>query len=136
MNNTNSLSEPDPIKKENPIKTKEKSYGFIPLLISAGIGMFYICFSIPYWINATAGMSDPFEALGAGIATALVVPHLICVVLAVIFNAVAACMMKPGFALTGGILYAVAMVLFLPYFMFVIVEMILSFVGFARMKKQ
>ena len=35
-----------------------------------------------------------------------------------------------------GILYAVAMVFFIMYFMFVIVEMILSFVGYAQLKKQ
>ena len=44
-------------------------------------------------------------------------------------------MKKRGFALVGAILYAVAMVLFIPYFMFVIVQMILSFVGFANLKK-
>ena len=37
-------------------------------------------------------------------------------------------------ALTAGILYAVAMVLFPMYFFFVVVEMILCFIAFARMK--
>ena len=44
-------------------------------------------------------------------------------------------MCKRGFALTGAILYAVSMVLFPMYFFFVIVQMILSFVGFAKLKK-
>lgn len=44
-------------------------------------------------------------------------------------------MKKRGFALAGAILYAVATILFIPYFMFVIVQMILSFVGFAKLKK-
>ena len=44
-------------------------------------------------------------------------------------------MRKAAFALVGAILYAVTLVLFIPYFMFVIVEMILSFVGFAQLKK-
>lgn len=131
---------PDNDKKEfkkieyNETK-KEKKYGYIPLLISAGIGMFYICFSIPYWMNSQTGVNDVFEAIGVGIAATMVLPHLICAILAVIFNVLATLIMKPGFALTGAILYAVSMVLFLPYFMFVIIEMILSFVGFARMKK-
>ncbi len=43
-------------------------------------------------------------------------------------------MNKHEFALTGGILYAVGMVMFIPYFFFIIVQMILSFVGYARMK--
>lgn len=44
-------------------------------------------------------------------------------------------MNKRGFALTGGILFAVAMALFPLYFMFVIVQLILAFVGFARLKQ-
>jgi len=44
-------------------------------------------------------------------------------------------MKKRGFALTGAILYTVALILFPMYFMFVIIEMILSYVGFAKMKK-
>ena len=43
-------------------------------------------------------------------------------------------MNKRGFALTGAILYAVAMVMFPFYFFFVVVQMILSFVGFAKLK--
>ena len=63
-------------------------------------------------------------------------PHLICTLIAVIFNALGLFLNKRGFALTGAILYSVAMVLFLAYFMFVIIEMILSYVGFAMMKKK
>jgi hypothetical protein len=44
-------------------------------------------------------------------------------------------MNKRGFALTGAILYAVSMVLFIPYFFFVLVQTILSFIGFAKLKK-
>lgn len=44
-------------------------------------------------------------------------------------------MNKRGFALTGAILYTVALVLFPVYFMFVIVQMVLSYVGFAKLKK-
>ena len=40
-----------------------------------------------------------------------------------------------AFALVAGILYAVAAVLFPAYFMFVIVEMVLSFVAYGLMKK-
>lgn len=42
---------------------------------------------------------------------------------------------KKRFALTGAILYAVAMVLFIPYFIFVIIQMILSFIGFSKLGK-
>lgn len=41
---------------------------------------------------------------------------------------------RRAFALTAGTLYAVAMVLFPMYFFFVVVEMIICFIAFARMK--
>lgn len=108
----------------------------IPLLISFILGALYMLYSLVYWAGAMGSMSNEWEQLGAGIATALVMPHLICTLIAVIFNALGLFLNKRGFALTGAILYSVAMVLFLAYFMFVIIEMILSYVGFATMKKK
>lgn len=43
-------------------------------------------------------------------------------------------MNKHGFALTGAILYSVGMFLFIPLFFFVIIQTILSYVGYALMK--
>lgn len=104
------------------------------LLISFILGIAYLIYSASYWSGVGAGLNSA-EQVGAGIATALVMPHLILTVLAVIFNGLGLFMRKRGFALTGAILYAVAMVLFPMYFMFIIIEMILSFVGFAKMPK-
>lgn len=110
---------------------KKKS---VLLLISAIIGVAYIIYSISYWGGANSGASGA-EAIGAGIATVLVMPHLICTGLAVLFNILGWAMSRRGFALTGGILYAVAMIVFPLYFMFVLIEVVLSFIGFARLKK-
>ena len=104
------------------------------LLISFIIGVLYLIYSVSYWSGAGAGLNSA-EQVGAGIATALVMPHLVCTVLAVIFNCLGLFMRKRGFALTGAILYTVALVLFPMYFMFVIIEMILSYVGYAKMNK-
>lgn len=62
-------------------------------------------------------------------------PHLIFTVLAVLFNALGLFLRKRGFALTGGILYTVALVLFPVYFMFVIVQAVLSYIGYAKLPK-
>jgi hypothetical protein len=66
----------------------------------------------------------------------LVTPHLVLTMVAVVFNALAFFMGKRAFALVAGILYAVAMVLFLAYFFFVLAQMILCFVAYAKMPKK
>ena len=106
------------------------------LLVSLIIGIAYMIYSATYWSGAVGATQDAAEQIGAGLATALVMPHLICTALAVIFNALGLFLRKRGFALTGAILYTVALVLFPVYFRFVIVEMILSYIGFAKMKPE
>lgn len=107
-----------------------------PLLIALIIGAAYLVYSLVYWSGANAGSGSSSEQLGAAVATAMVMPHLVLVALAVVFNALATFLKKSAFALTAGILYAVAMVLFIPYFFFfVIAEMILCFVGYSQLKK-
>ncbi len=112
-------------------KSNRKS---VLLLISAILGVAYAIYSIVYWAGAAASTSG-WEAVGAGIATALVMPHLICAVLAAIFNVLGWAMSSRGLALTGAILYAVAAALFPMYAFFVLVQVILSFIGFAKLKK-
>ena len=104
------------------------------LLISWILGVLYVLYLIGYIVNTNASMTETAEAIGAGIATVIIMPHLICTVLAVIFNILGWAMNKRGFALTGAILYTVALVLMPLYFMFVIIQMILSYVGFAKLK--
>lgn len=106
----------------------------ICLLIAFILGLIYSIYIIAYFTGAIGGSSG-VEQAGAAIATALVMPHMVCTVLATIFNGLGCFLNKSGFALTGAILYAVAMVLFPLYFFFVIIQMILSFVGFTQLKK-
>ena len=61
----------------------------------------------------------------------VVMPHLICTVLAMIFNGLGLFHEKSWFALVGAILYTVAFSLIIPLLLLVIVEMILSYIGFA-----
>ena len=103
------------------------------LLISFIIGLAYLVYSVVYWGGVTDASGE--EALGGTIALALVTPHLVCTGIAVIFNGLALFLRVPAFALVAGILYAVAIVLFVAYFMFVVIEMILSFIGYGQLKK-
>lgn len=105
------------------------------LLISAILGVLYAIFIVVYFVSAGAGAKSNAEALGIGIAAMLVMPHMICAVLAAIFNVLGWALSKRGFALTGGILYSVAAVMFPLYALFVLAQIILSFVGFAKLKK-
>ncbi|MGL6187084.1 MAG: hypothetical protein ACRC1T_17070 [Clostridium chrysemydis] len=104
------------------------------LLISGILGALYAIYLISYFGSGMTS-SDSSEQIGATIATALVTPHMILVVLAAIFNWVSYFTNKRGFALTAGILYSVAGVVFLMYIPFVIPSIVLSFVGFANLKK-
>lgn len=104
------------------------------LLISGILGAIYSIYLICYFTGAIGG-SEGAEQVGAAMATALVTPHMILVVLATIFNWVGYFTNKRGFALTGGILYSVSGVMFLIYIMFVIPSIVLSFVGYANLKK-
>lgn len=106
------------------------------LLIALVLGVAYVIYSLWYWYDGGAlGQvgTDSASQAGAGFAAMLVMPHLALTLLAVVFNALGLLIGKRGFALTAGILYAVAMVLFPAYLFFVIVQMILCFVAFARM---
>lgn len=104
------------------------------LLIAAIIGALYSIYLIAYFGGAIGG-SQGAEQAGAALATALVTPHMILVVLATIFNWVAYFTNKRGFALTAGILYSVGGVMFIVYILFVIPSLVLSFVGYANLKK-
>ncbi len=115
------------------MKTKKKKSAL--LLVAAILGVIYAIYSISYWFGANTGTTEAAEAIGAGIATALVMPHVICTILAALFNVLGWAMSHRGFALTGGILYAVAALMFPLYALFVIVQAVLSFIGFARLKK-
>lgn len=109
------------------------------LLVALILGVAYVVYSLWYWFGGGAAGSvgaDSASQAGAGLATMLVTPHLALTVVAVVFNALAYFMGKRAFALVAGILYAVAMVLFLAYFFFVLVQMTLCFVAYAKMPKK
>lgn len=104
------------------------------LLISGILGLLYAIYLVSHFGGGMAASSSDAELIGAGLAATLVAPHMICVVLAVVFNIIAWFGNVRWAALVAGILYAVAMICFIIYALFVMVQMILCFVAFAKMK--
>ncbi len=103
--------------------------------ISHLLGFGYTLYCLIYWASASSGMSG-FEKLGADFATIMVIPHVVLVVLATLFNTFALFSYHRCFSITSAILYCAA-ILFAPlYFYFVIVQAILCFIAFFIMESK
>lgn len=100
------------------------------LLISAILGLIYSIYIITNFGFIAISSESGAEFAGVAVATALVTPNIILVVLAIIFNWIAYFSNKRGFALNSGILYSVSSAAF----MMVIPLIVLSFVGYAKLK--
>lgn len=105
------------------------------LLASGIIGALYLIYLITYFTGGIVSSDGAAEAIGAGIATALVMPHMVCVGVAVLFNWIGWGLKARWGALVAGIMYAVSMVCMFIYAMFVLLEMVFCFVAFAKMKQ-
>ena len=120
---------------EEKKEKKEKGKRSRLLLIAAVLSTLYTIYLISYFGGAM-NTSSSMEALGAGLAAAIVTPHMVVVGIAAVFNWIAWAIQARWAALTAGILYAIGMVLMPMYFMFAVLQTIFCFVAFARMKKQ
>jgi hypothetical protein len=103
--------------------------------IATAIAFAYGIYLISYWAGANTGTSGDSEAVGAAIATALVLPHLLVTWIGVIFGFIGFFTRKSGFLLTAAILYASAAVLFLIYAIFLVPSIVLGFIGYVNQKK-
>ncbi len=104
------------------------------LLISAILGVAYLVYIVNHFWGTIFYSSSGVELVGGALATALVTPHMLSVCIAVIFNVIGWTMNKRWGALVAGIMYAVAILTMFLYGMFVIVQMVLCFIAFSRMK--
>ncbi|MDO4484410.1 MAG: hypothetical protein Q4C54_08270 [Clostridia bacterium] len=107
------------------MKTKGRISGLLCMILTVA----YAIYIVAYFGNAST------TNLGGAIATALVVPHMICVAVAAVFSLVGFFVKKRWAMLTCAILMAVAAVMFPMYAMMVIVQSILGFIAYARMGK-
>ena len=122
-----------PISHVKPVT--RNNFATACLFISHLLGFGYTLYCLIYWASANSGMSG-FEKLGADFATIMVIPHVVLVVLATLFNTFALFSYHRCFSITSAILYCAA-ILFAPlYFYFVIVQAILCFIAFFIMESK
>lgn len=108
------------------------------LLVSGIVGALYMIYIIYHCVSSSSALNsaDAAEAIGTGIGIALLIPHVVITVFAVIFNWLGWGFKLRWSALVGAILYCVAgafMPIYIPY---VLCQIVLSFIAFAKMKKK
>jgi hypothetical protein len=103
------------------------------LLVSWILTVFYFLMLNASLSKIGTQSADAASIIALGLVSVLVFPHLILVFLGGLFNILGWALNKKGFALTGAILYSVAMVFMIPLFYFLIIQTVLSYVGYATM---
>lgn len=104
------------------------------VLISALLGTAYMIYIVFYFFDAIAN-TEGVEQVGAALAAALVGPHMFLLILAVLFNWIGYFTKASWAVLVGGILYSVSGLLFLLYVIFELPSIVLSFIGYSKVKK-
>lgn len=108
------------------------------LLAACVIATLALIYTVWYMISTTGSAlrtDDAFQGLGAVIAVGLATPFAVVSGIATIFAWVGYGTQRRGFVLAAGILFSVAIVLMFVWFFMDIVQMILCYVSYARMKK-
>lgn len=105
--------------------------GFIATVLALAYGIYLVS----YWADVNGSATGDSEAVGAAIATMLVLPQMVTVWIGVIFGIIGFFTRKAGFLLTAAILYAAGGLFFLLYIMFLIPSIVLGFVGYVNQKK-
>lgn len=103
------------------------------LLISWSLTVFYFVMVIASLNKIGSGTNDAGSAFALGLLSILIFPHMILVFIGGLFNILGWALNKKGFALTGAILYTVAMVFMIPLFYYLIIQTVLSYIGYATM---
>lgn len=99
------------------------------------VGFLAFALTLAYAIYIAMYFRDvSMETLSGFVATSIVMPHLVCVFLSVIFSAVGLFGWKRWGMLVAGILLSVSSALMLTYLPMVVVQAILCFIAYIRMK--
>ena len=105
------------------------------LLVATILATLYVIYLFSHFFGGVSDASSSAEAVGASIATAIVMPHMMMFLIGAVFGWLGVFLRKGWAALVGAILYAVGTVLFMVYAMFGLPIMILGFVGYSKQSK-
>lgn len=105
------------------------------VLVSTILVSLYAIFLMAYFYGGVANSNSDAEAAGGIIATALVTPHMILIVLGVVFSVVALFANKNWAAITSCVLVFVSTILFPPSFMFTIPLGIIGIIAIVCLNK-
>lgn len=105
---------------------------FLALLVAVASFVYLVSYMSKTANTATDGSA---AAVGTQIAMAMAMPFMILSGLGALFTAIGWLSNRRGFALAAGILFSVAMILMIPWFMFDVIQAVLCFIAFAAMKK-
>lgn len=104
-------------------------------LISLVLAIAYTIYILSYFGSVNAASTTDAEALGAGLATLLVLPSVIVLGIGIILGLIGFFNRSAGLQLTAAILYSVAGLLFLLYAFFLAPSIVLGFMGWNQQKK-
>ncbi|MCD8501626.1 MAG: hypothetical protein LRY71_08085 [Bacillaceae bacterium] len=82
------------------------------LFVANVLGSLYAIYLMVHFFGSV-GSTEGAEQIGAGLVTAIIMPHLVLIILSALFGFLGFFLRKDGFNLTSGILYSVATALFL-----------------------
>ena len=123
-----------PVRDGQPPEQVKKKRS-VALLIGAIIGTICVAYVYSYMSSASGKISSDAYSVGVAIGLSIATPSIVCAAIATVFAWIGWATCTRGFALTAGVLYAVAMALLFAWALFWVLEMILCFVGYSKMKK-
>lgn len=103
------------------------------IIISLVLSLAYLIYCAYYWQASASEVADLAGQIGFSLAKVAAMPHIIAVAVGFVFNAAGVALPNRWMILVAAIVYVIALILFPLYFMFVILQIILSFVGFGLM---
>lgn len=109
------------------------------LLVAVIIGVISLAYTWSYIYNSVDGLfmesSYSARSLGTSIAVMLVLPHQVLATLGLLFSIIGYAANRRWGALVAGILYSVALVAMPAWFYFVVLQLILCYVAYAKMPR-